>query len=86
MAKTALLTKEFWIDLGIRTVKTAAQAAVAVMTGVQTGILKDVDFSVVAQVAGYAAIVCVLWNISTAGDANPAPVPAPPQNPELPQE
>ena len=70
-----LLTKEFWIDLMIKAVKTAAQSAVAVMTGVQTGLLKDVDFANILQVGGYAALFCIIWNISIADDSDVQPEP-----------
>ena len=50
-------------DVALRAVKTAAQAAGAVITANTAG-LTHLDFAVVADVAAMAAFVCVLQNLS----------------------
>lgn len=53
-----------WVkDVALRAVKTAAQAAVAVITANSAG-LTSIPFGVVADIAGLAALVCVLQNLS----------------------
>ena len=50
-------------DVALRAVKTAAQAAGAVITANTAG-LTHVPFGTVADVAGLAALICVLQNLS----------------------
>lgn len=57
-------TKAFAAAAGIRAAKTAAQAALAVL-GTGTVGLVDVDWANLASISGGAAIVSVLWSIST---------------------
>ena len=58
-------TKQFWIDVVERAVKTFAQAAVAAIGANATGML-DVDFLAVIGVAGLAAVASVLTSIASA--------------------
>jgi len=62
-------------DVALRAVKTAAQAAGAVITANTAG-LTHVPFGTVADVAGLAALICVLQNLSNLKVPDPAvPVP-----------
>lgn len=81
--KNELLTKKFWVELGIKTMKTAFQASYGVMVAAQSGLLKDVDFGTMLQVAGYTALACVLMNVGAAKDVVEEP-PAPPADIVLP--
>lgn len=54
-----LASKDFWKDAAERMVRTAAQAAVAMLIADQTGVL-DTDWGQVGSVSGMAAIVAVL--------------------------
>ena len=64
-------------DVALRAVKTAAQAAGAVITANTAG-LTHVPFGTVADVAGLAALICVLQNLSNLKVPDPAaPVPVP---------
>ena len=58
-------------DVALRAVKTAAQAAVALITANTAG-LTHLDFAVVADVAAMAAFVCVLQNLSNLKVPDPA--------------
>jgi len=58
-------------DVALRAVKTAAQAAVALVTANTAG-LTHLDFAVVADVAAMAAFVCVLQNLSNLKIPDPA--------------
>jgi hypothetical protein len=61
-------------DVALRAVKTAAQAAVALVTANTAG-LTHLDFAVVADVAAMAAFVCVLQNLSNLKIPDPAAAP-----------
>jgi hypothetical protein len=61
-------------DVALRAVKTAAQAAVALVTANTAG-LTHLDFAVVADVAAMAAFVCVLQNLSNLKVPDPALTP-----------
>jgi hypothetical protein len=58
-------------DVALRAVKTAAQAAGAVITANTAG-LTHVPFGTVADVAGLAALICVLQNLSNLKVPTPA--------------
>jgi hypothetical protein len=62
-------------DVSLRAVKTAAQSAGAVITANTAG-LTHVPFVTVVDVAGLAALICVLQNLSNLKVPDPA-VPAP---------
>ena len=62
-------------DVALRAVKTAAQAAGAVITANTAG-LTHVPFGTVADVAGLAALICVLQNLSSLKVPEPVPWPA----------
>lgn len=57
-----MLTKQFWLATIERAIKTAAQAAVAILTAGMTGLL-DVDWVQLASVSGLAAVVSLLTSI-----------------------
>lgn len=59
-----LTEKVFWIDTIERSVKTFAQAAVAVLTSNVVGLL-DVDFVTLASVSGLAAVISMLTSIAS---------------------
>ena len=61
-------------DVALRAVKTAAQAAGAVITANTAG-LTHVPFGTVADVAGLAALICVLQNLSNLKVPNPVVAP-----------
>jgi len=61
-------------DVALRAVKTAAQAAVALVTANTAG-LTHVPFGTVADVAGLAALICVLQNLASLKVPDPAPAP-----------
>jgi hypothetical protein len=61
-----MLTKSFWKQALERAVKTAAQAALALLTGNVTGVL-DVDWPAVGSVAALAALASVLTSVVSAG-------------------
>lgn len=65
-----MFTKSFWKQALERAIKTAAQAAVALLTANGTGIL-DVDWGTVASVAGLAAAASFLTSIVTSGVGQP---------------
>jgi hypothetical protein len=52
------------LDVGVRAIKTAAQTAVALLIGNTSGLL-SVDWANVGSLAGFAAVVCVLQNLTT---------------------
>jgi hypothetical protein len=52
------------VDVGVRAVKTAAQTAVALLIGNTSGILA-VDWANIGSLAGMAAVVCILQNLTT---------------------
>ena len=66
-------TKLFWKDAVERAIKTAAQAAVALMTSGATGIL-DVDWMNILSVSALAFVTSVLTSLigSTTGDKGTA--------------
>ena len=64
--------KAWALDVAVRAIKTAAQTAVALLVGNTTGIL-TVNWTNIGSLAGLAAIVCVLQNLSTL-DLTSAPV------------
>jgi len=65
-----VFTVKFWKDAGERAVKTAAQAAVAVVgTGV-SGIL-EVDFVQLASVSALAGLVSVLTSVASSRVGDP---------------
>lgn len=65
-----MLTMNFARQVVERAVKTAAQAALALITANGTGLL-DVDWSAVASVAGLAAVASVLTSLVSAGAGQP---------------
>ena len=67
-----LATGAFWAALAERACKTAAQAAVALLTTNVTGIL-EVDWAQAGSVVGLATVVSVLTSIASAGAGNPGP-------------
>jgi hypothetical protein len=60
-----LFTVAFWVYAGERAIKTAAQAAVAVL-GSNTVTITHIDFIGLVSVAGGAAILSVLTSIVAA--------------------
>lgn len=67
-----MFTKEFGLALAERSLKTFAQALVAVLVGAGTGLL-DSDWAGSLSVAGMAAVISVLTNIATgANNGQPA--------------
>lgn len=69
---SVLATGAFWAATLERCVKTAAQAAVALLTTNVTGIL-EVDWAQAGSVVGLATVVSVLTSIASAGAGNPGP-------------
>lgn len=67
-----MLTKSFWAQALERAIKTAAQAALALLTANQTGLL-DVDWTAVASVAGLAAVASVLTSLVSFGGQPDSP-------------
>jgi hypothetical protein len=65
-----MFTKNFWRQAFERAVKTAAQAALALLTGGAAGVL-DVDWSAVGSVAALAALASVLTSVVTSGVGEP---------------
>lgn len=65
-----MFTKTFWKQALERAIKTAAQAAAALLTANGTGLL-DVDWGTVASVSGLAALASVLTSIVTSGVGQP---------------
>lgn len=61
-----MFTKSFWKQALERAIKTAAQAAAALLTANGTGLL-DVNWSVIGSVAGLAALASILTSIVTSG-------------------
>lgn len=61
-----MFTKSFWKQALERCIKTAAQAAAALLTADGTGVL-DVNWGTVASVAGLAALASLLTSIVTSG-------------------
>lgn len=72
----SVLTRvQFWADALERSVKTAAQTAVALLTAnTETVGLLDVDATQVASVSGLAAVLSILSSIGSAriGDDSPS--------------
>lgn len=63
-------TGAFWGDLVERVVRTAAQAALGVVTAGAMGIL-DVEWNTVASVSGLAAVVAFLTAFVAGGSGDP---------------
>ncbi|WP_459246984.1 holin [Streptomyces youssoufiensis] len=61
-----MLTSGFWRATAERAVRTAAQAALAVLGADATGVL-DADWSAAASVSGLAGVLAVLTAIATSG-------------------
>lgn len=59
-----LASKTFWADTVERSVKTFAQAAVAILTSGAIGLL-NVDWVTLVSVSGLAALVSVLTSIAS---------------------
>ncbi|QIK62330.1 holin [Leucobacter viscericola] len=57
-------TKQFWLDVFERAVKTFAQAAVALLTAGATGLL-GIDWLQLFSVAGLAALVSILTSVGS---------------------
>lgn len=60
-----LANKTFWLDLGERAIKTAAQALLAMFVAGVT--IMSVDWVDALAIAGTAALVSVLTSIASAG-------------------
>ncbi|HEX5996286.1 MAG TPA: holin [Jiangellales bacterium] len=60
-----MTTRAFWVRLGERAVKTAAQSAAALLTADGLGLLA-VDWPQVGSIAGMAAVVSVLTSLGSA--------------------
>jgi hypothetical protein len=67
-----MFTTNFARQVVERAVKTAAQAALALLTANQTGLL-DVDWAAVASVAGLAALASVLTSLVSFGGQPDSP-------------
>lgn len=65
-----MFTKSFWKQTAERSVKTFAQAAVALLTGDGLGLL-NVDWGATASVAGLAALVSLLTSVATSAVGEP---------------
>lgn len=65
-----MFTVNFARQVAERAVKTAAQAALALLTANQTGWV-DVDWAAVASVAGLAAVASVLTSLVSVGSGQP---------------
>ncbi len=65
-----MFTKSFWKQALERAIKTAAQAASALLVGDGIGVL-DVDWGNVASVAALAAVASVVSSLVTAGFGEP---------------
>lgn len=61
-----MFTKDFWKQAAERAVKTAAQAAAAMLAVDQTTGLLAVDWATVASVAGLAAAMSLLTSLVSA--------------------
>lgn len=61
-----MFTKKFWADAAERSVKTAAQTSVALLTADGVLGLLDVDWGQGASVVGLAALVSVLTSVASA--------------------
>ena len=59
-----LASKRFWVESAERSVKTFAQAAVAILTADVAGLL-SVDWVQVFSIAGLSALVSVLTSIAS---------------------
>lgn len=60
-----LFSKDFWVYAFERMVKTAAQAAVAVITGEAFGLFDGTAWLNVVSIAGMAAIVSILMSLTS---------------------
>lgn len=67
-----MFTAAFWLATFERTVKTFAQAVVAILTADATGLI-GVDWGQTASVAGLAALVSVLTSIASSGTSGSGP-------------
>ena len=61
-----IFTRAFWIDAAERAIKTAAQAAVALIGAVQVSIIA-LDGGAIVGVAATAGLVSLLTSIASAG-------------------
>lgn len=68
---SVLTTKLFWVDTLERSVKTVAQAVVALLGSGAMGLL-DVDWQATLSVSLLAGVVSVLTSIASAGSGNSA--------------
>lgn len=69
---SVLTERGFWVATAERAVKTAAQAAAAMLVAAGTGLL-DTDWVAAASVAGMAAVLSVLTSVGSAGVGVPGP-------------
>jgi len=67
MARSVLFTRGFWEATGERAAKTAAQAALALLTADKALSIVDVDFERGAGIVALATLVSVLMSIASAG-------------------
>lgn len=59
-----LTSKTFWVDTAERSIKTFAQAAVAILTSGVLGIL-EVDWLTLLSISGLAALVSILTSVAS---------------------
>lgn len=64
-----MFQKRFLLDAAERAVKTAAQAAVAVLTAEATGLL-EVDWTQLISVTGMSALMSLLTSVASFGVAD----------------
>lgn len=64
------ITTKFWADAAERAVSTAAQAAVATLGAGVFGIV-DVDWTNVASISGFAAVLSILKALAASGKGDP---------------
>lgn len=67
---SALTSKKFWADALERSIKTIAQAMVALLTASDVLGLFDIDWITLISVSGLAALVSVLTSIASAQVGN----------------
>ena len=64
------MTKQFWLDLGERALKTFAQAVAAALLAGQ--LITDIDWKAALGLAATAALASVVTSIASASIGNPA--------------